>query len=94
MVEPIQVPGKEVAHLKLYTLSTCGWCKKMKALLRDMGIAYEYIDVDLLPEPEKEVAMGDLEKWNPRCSFPTLVVNEQECIIGFSEEKIREVVGK
>ncbi len=94
MVEPIQVTGKEVARLKLYTLSTCGWCKKTKSFLGDLGIAYEYIDVDLLPEPEKEVVMEDLVKWNPRCSFPTLVVNEQECIIGFSEEKIREVVEK
>ena len=94
MAEPVRVPGKEVAKLKLYTLSTCGWCRKTKALLGELGVAYEYIDVDLLPPPEKETVMEDITKWNPKNSFPTIVVNDEECIVGYDEEQIREVVSK
>ena len=94
MAETVQVPGKEVAELKLYTLSTCGWCRKTKALLGELGVAYEYIDVDLLTPTEKDTVMTDIMKWNPKCSFPTMVVDNQQCIIGYDENKIREVVSK
>ncbi len=94
MAETVQVPGKEVAPLKLYTLSTCGWCRKTKALLGELGVAYEYIDVDLLPPAEKGTVTEEIMKWNPKCSFPTMVVDNQQCIIGYNEEKIREVVSK
>ena len=94
MAETVQVPGKEIVPLKLYTLSTCGWCRKTKALLGELGVSYEYIDVDLLPTDEKDTVMEDIKQWNPRCSFPTMVVNNQQCIIGYDEEKIREVVSK
>ncbi|MEI7833066.1 MAG: glutaredoxin family protein [bacterium] len=94
MAETVQVPGKEIVPLKLYTLSTCGWCRKTKALLGELGVAYEYIDVDTLPAPEKENVMEDIAKWNPKTSFPTIVVNDEECIVGYDEDKIREVVSK
>ncbi|MCX7039766.1 MAG: glutaredoxin family protein, partial [Spirochaetes bacterium] len=32
----------------MYTLSTCMWCRMAKNLLRDLGVGYEYVDVDLL----------------------------------------------
>ena len=87
------VPGKNIGSVMLYALSTCGWCKKTKELLNNMGIEYDYIFVDLLEGNERETVMQTVEKWNPSCSFPTLVINNSKCIVGYKEEEIREAVG-
>jgi glutaredoxin len=86
------VEGKNKGHIVMYALSTCGWCKKTKRLLNEMGVEYHYTDVDLLEGEKKAKAMEELERWNPRRSFPTLVIND-ECIVGYQEEKIKEAIG-
>lgn len=91
-MQRVRVEGREVAPLLLYALSTCGWCKKTKALLNELGVAYEYIDLDGLAGEEKEKARAEVRQWNPNCSLPTLVVDNRTCIVGFQEERIRELV--
>ncbi len=91
-MEKRHVEGDTRFNLFLYTLSTCIWCKKTKALLNELKVRYDYIDVDLLDEREKDTALEELKKWNPRCTFPSLVVNNKECIIGYDEKRIREVL--
>jgi glutaredoxin-like protein NrdH len=83
------VPGKNVGHLILYALSTCPWCNKAKQLLKELGIDYYYINVDQLNDDEKAKVIKTVEKWNPDCSFPTLVINDSKCIVGFREHEIR-----
>jgi glutaredoxin-like protein NrdH len=91
-MEMKHVKGKNKGHIVMYALSTCGWCKKTKRLLNEMGVEYDYTDVDLLEGEKKAKAMEELERWNPRRSFPTLVINN-ECIVGYQEEKIKEAIG-
>ncbi|MGA2158289.1 MAG: glutaredoxin family protein [Dehalococcoidia bacterium] len=86
------VEGKNAGKLMLYALSTCIWCKKTKQLLSDLGVEYDYTFVDLLQGREKEDTMKIVEKWNPECSFPTLVVNDSQCIVGFKEKEIKEAL--
>lgn len=86
---PIHITGNLKGNLILYTLSTCIWCKKTKQLLENLGIDYFYIDVDLLEGAEKAKIAAELKVWNPQSSFPTLVINNEKCIVGFNEEKIR-----
>jgi hypothetical protein len=31
-------------------------------------------------------------KWNPDGSFPTLVLNDSKCIVGFKEPEIRQAL--
>ena len=85
------VAGKNRGDIILYALSTCIWCRKTKELLDQLGVEYNYIDVDLLEGQEKERATEDVKNLNPRCSFPTLAVGSQ-CIVGFDEQKIREAI--
>ena len=85
-----KVEGQDKGKVKLFALSTCVWCKRTRKLLDDLKVAYEYLYVDLLNEDEKQRAMEEIKKWNPACSFPTMVVNEDKCIIGFKPEQIRE----
>jgi glutaredoxin-like protein NrdH len=86
------VSGKNKGQVILYGLSTCVWCKKTKQLLDQMGVEYDFVEVDLLPGDEKNRATDEVKKLNPRCSFPTLAVNQQ-CIVGYEEQKIKEALG-
>jgi glutaredoxin len=84
------VTGKEAGGVMLYALSTCGWCRKTRQLLSDLGVAYDYVYVDLLIGKEREEAINAVKKWNPDSSFPTMVLNDDKCIIGFKEDDIRK----
>ncbi len=87
------VEGRIVGDVFMYALSTCIWCRKTKALLNDLGIAYRYVDVDQAQGDARKQIMDDLTRWNRARSFPTLVVNDERAIIGFNEEAIRELAG-
>lgn len=86
------VAGKKKAKIMLYALSTCGWCKKTKALLNELGVEYDYTDVDQLKGKEQEAAVKEILKFNPETNFPTVVINSQKCIVGFKEDDIREAL--
>ena len=90
----VQVPGENVGNIKLYALSTCGWCRKTKNLLDDMGVAYEYEYVDDLSGEERDRAVQEITKWNPSRSFPTIVVDDTRCIVGYQEDEIKKALGK
>lgn len=86
------VAGKNAGKVMLYALSTCIWCKKTKQFLTDLGVEYDYVFVDLLQGEERENTMALIEKWNPDCSFPTVVINDSKCIAGFKEKEIKEAL--
>ncbi|HOE16758.1 MAG TPA: glutaredoxin family protein [Syntrophorhabdaceae bacterium] len=87
------IDGDNRANLMLYTLSTCIWCKRTKLFLQQQGIGYDYVDVDSLEGEERDKTLEEIRRWNPRCSFPSLVVNGKKCVVGFDENKIREAIG-
>ena len=87
------VDGEKKSDLVLYALSTCVWCKKTKSFLSDLHVAYDYVNVDELAGHEREQAIAELQGWNPKCSFPSLIVNSGTCVVGYDEEKIREALG-
>ncbi len=92
-VELTHVAGKNVGTVVLYAVSTCVWCRKVKHLLDRLGVDYHYVDVDNLVGNEKVEAKDQVYRWNPACSFPTLVINDEDCIVGFDERKTREALG-
>ena len=86
-----KVPGKNAGDIFIYALSTCGWCKKTKNLLSSLGLEYSFVDVDQLSGLAKEEAAAEMTKYNPNGSFPTIILNKKECIVGFQEDRLREV---
>jgi glutaredoxin-like protein NrdH len=86
------VAGKDRGNIKLFALSTCGWCRKTKTLLGELGVRYAYIDVDLLGEMERDDLFAELEKWDPMRSFPLIVIDNNSSIVGFDEKKIRSIL--
>ena len=92
MVPFTRVDGKDCGKITFYGLSTCIWCRKTRNLLDKLGVAYEYVYVDLLSPDEQQKAMAEVRRWNPGESFPVLVFNESSCVLGFDEQKIRTEV--
>lgn len=92
-MEVKHIEGKNRGKIVLYALSTCVWCKKTKRLLNNLGVAYDYVDVDLLDRAEKDKIKREIMRWNPRTSFPTIVIDDNKCIVGFDEKKIKEEIG-
>ncbi|QSX08630.1 glutaredoxin family protein [Alkalibacter rhizosphaerae] len=84
------VEGQDKGKVLIYTLSTCSWCKKTKRLLKDLKVAYDYIDVDLEDMEEQDRLELIIMKFNPRASFPTIVINDTESINGYKPREIKE----
>ena len=84
------VEGKNKGNVVLYALSTCGWCKKTRMLLEDLGVEFNYVYVDLTEGEERSKVMEDVQQWIPQLSFPTVVINNKDVIVGFKEDQIKE----
>ena len=78
--------------VNLYTLSTCSHCKATKKFLDECQVKYDFTDVDLLQGEERAAILEDVRKFNPQCSFPTIIIGDK-VIVGFQEDKIKEALG-
>lgn len=77
----------------LYALSTCVHCKKMKVFLEDHAVEFDNIFVDKLQGDERKSILEKIRNYNPKLSFPTLVVKKEECVIvGFHKDQIEEAL--
>lgn len=77
---------------KLYSLSTCSHCKSCKRFLGECGIEYEFTDVDLLSEEDRNEVIAEIKNLTSRCAFPTIVIGDK-VIVGFREQELREALG-
>jgi glutaredoxin len=94
MALPIHILGKRNHNdVLLYALSTCPKCTRVKHLLKEGGIEFRYIDVDLLDGAEKEKVKNEMRKWNERTPFPMLVIDDEKCIIGDEPDAIKKALG-
>lgn len=88
----VHVPGADKGHVALYAISTCPWCKKAKASLNRLGIAYDYVDMDLLPEEEKKARLKEVVRWKKRAIYPLVVIDDRISIPIYNEKKIKEAL--
>ncbi|MCS7215456.1 MAG: glutaredoxin family protein [Thermodesulfovibrio sp.] len=77
-------------RIRLYSLSTCPVCKKIKEFLKNNSIEAEIIEVDTLESGEQWLAIKELKKINPQETFPTLIV--EKALAGFDEEEIKKIL--
>ena len=76
----------------LFSLSTCSHCKATKKLLSECEVEYEFTDVDLLQGDERKAILEDVKSYNPKCSFPTIIIGDK-VIVGYKENEIKEALG-
>ncbi|MBF0505753.1 MAG: glutaredoxin family protein [Nitrospirae bacterium] len=77
--------------VRVYALSTCPACKKVRRFLDSHDIIYECIEVDMLDSGEQWLASKELKKYNPLATFPTVVI--EEVINGPDVEKLAAALG-
>jgi len=80
-----EVPGKDTGKdLKLLALSTCGFCKRAKAFLKEFGLAYKVIDVDGLDKSIRLRIREDFSSLKGKAvTYPTLMIGEDDYLTGF-----------
>lgn len=91
-IEYTDAPGNiHERDAEVYALSTCGFCKRGLAFLRENGIAHRYVYIDLLPFEVKTRVKEDLRsKFKEYVSFPYMVLDGEETLIGFTEAEWRK----
>ena len=88
-----KVPGKNSKHKVLvYALSTCVWCKMTKQYLKENDIDYEYVDVDLCDEKDKEKIREHILSKSGSLNYPTAIVDDSTVITGFRKDKLKEAL--
>ncbi len=75
----------------LYALLSCPHCRRAKDHLQRHGIPFVVHYVDLLTGEERSNALAALRRWNPSCTFPTLVL-DNEVVVGFQPDEIDRVL--
>jgi len=95
MTEPRgSVTGTHNEHqVKFYGISTCIWCRKTRMFLEENSVTFDFVYVDLLAGDEREAVKDEVREWNPRASFPTIVVDDKDCVIGYKTDQIKELLG-
>jgi glutaredoxin 3 len=62
-----------VAKIVIYTKFTCPYCHRAKALLKQKGVEFEEISVDLGGPPKQEM----ISRANGRMTVPQVFINGQ-----------------
>jgi glutaredoxin-like protein NrdH len=78
--------------IKIFTLSTCSHCKATKRFLNELGVDYNFTDVDLLTGEDRKTAINEVRQYNPQVSFPTILIGDK-VIVGNKENEIKEALG-
>ena len=88
-----KVQGKNNKHkVTLYALSTCVWCKMTKQFLKDSNIEYEYVDVDLCTEEDKDKIRKHIVSKGGNLSYPSTIVDDKTLITGFRKDQLKEAL--
>ena len=89
-----KVSGKKNDHkVSVYALSTCVWCKLTKQYLNENNVEYEFVDVDMLDDENKDKVHQTVLSKGGALSYPTTIVDDKIVITGFRKDKLKEVLG-
>lgn len=85
-----KVSGDNSKHqVFMYALSTCVWCKMTKQFLKDNNVAFEFVDVDLADEAEKDKIREEMQKKGGELIYPTTIVDDKKVINGFRKDLLK-----
>jgi glutaredoxin len=60
--------------------------------LNELGVDYNFTDVDLLTGEDRKTAINEVRQYNPQVSFPTILIGDK-VIVGNKENEIKEALG-
>ena len=83
----VKITGKNNKHkVFLYALSTCVWCKMTKQFLKDNSIQFDYVDVDLCTEEDKDKIRKHIQEKGGALSYPTTIIDDKKVVMGFRKD--------
>jgi glutaredoxin-like protein NrdH len=86
-----KVAGKNTKHkVLIYALSTCVWCKMTKQYLKDNGVEFEFVDVDLATETDKDKIRKDISSKGGSLSYPTTIIDDKTVVTGFRKDLLKK----
>ena len=86
-----KVTGKNNKHkVFVYALSTCVWCKMTKQFLKDNNVAFEYVDVDLCTEGDKDKIRKEIQQKGGSLSYPTTIIDDTKVVTGFRKDLLKK----
>jgi glutaredoxin-like protein NrdH len=86
-----KVPGKNTKHrIFVYALSTCVWCKMTKQFLKDNDVSFEFVDVDLTTEEEKDKIRKEIQGKGGSLNYPTTIVDDKVVVTGFRKDLLKK----
>ena len=77
-----------MTEVVVYSTPACKFCKKTKNFLDEHDIEYEDVNV-----AEDSEALKNMVKKSGQKGVPVTVVNDDDVIVGFSEEKLKDAIG-
>lgn len=88
-VDPDDVEAVEASpRIVMYSTSWCGYCRKARGLLDQLGVPYDELDIE-----KSAAARGTRDRLAPSCGVPVIDFGG-EVVCGFAEEKIRKLAAK
>ncbi len=78
-------------NVKMYTLSTCPWCKKTKSFFREHEIPFEYTDYDLTDDETREEILKEMRNHGAN-GFPYVKIGE-DIVVGYNPKEFSNLMG-
>ncbi len=76
----------------MFAISTCVWCELAKQFLRDNNVEYEYVNVDLCSDEDKEKIRKDILNRSKSLNYPTIIINDEILISGLNKDELKEAL--
>lgn len=79
--------------VKLYTLSTCPWCRKAKAYFTKNKIPFEHVDYDLVSGEKQEEIMDEMNECGGTGEFPFAIIGK-DSVCGYDPDEYARLLEK
>jgi len=80
-----------MVKVKMYTLSTCPWCRKTKKFFTEHNIPFEFTDYDLANEATQDKIMAELDAEGAN-GFPFVRIGDQ-VVAGYQPDVYAKLMG-
>ena len=77
--------------VRVYALSTCPYCKRTIAFLKENGVEMEIVFIDELSEKEREKIISEIYELTGAYGVPVVLYGDK-VIVGFREDELKKLV--
>ncbi len=77
--------------VKIYALSTCPYCKRTIAFLKENGVNMDVVFIDELPKDKREKIISEVYELTGMYAVPVILYGDR-VIVGFKEDELKKLV--